>query len=138
MAGVSPTLLWDIFKHVRAWLANLNRAGEARKQQSVKALREVVTASRETAVYMRQMQDTGTRDHATERRLSVLWTELGFALRDLGIDKLAKRCQITGKDWARPGHYDKEFLSKADISLERMEHLALEILHQIERSGSYT
>ena len=138
MAGVSPTLLWDIFKHVRAWLANLNRAGEARKQQSVKALREVVTASRETAVYMRQMQDTGTRDHATERRLSVLWTELGFALRDLGIDKLAKRCQITGKDWARPGHYDKEFLSKADISLERMEHLALEILHQIERSRSYT
>lgn len=137
MPGISPTLLWDIFKHVRAWLTNLDRAGEARKLQSVRALREVVTASRETAVYMRQMQDTGTRDHATERRLSVLWTELGFALRDLGINKLAKRCQITGKDWARPGHYDEDFLKKADVSLDRMEHLALAILHQIERSGRY-
>jgi hypothetical protein len=133
MPGVSSALLWDVFKHVRAWLANLNRAGQARKQQSVKALREVVTAARETAVYMRQMQDTGARDHGTERRLAVLWTELGFALRDLGIEKLAKRCQITGKDWSRPGHYDREFLDKADVSLERMEQLALEILQGIER-----
>jgi len=133
MPGVSPSLLWDIFKHVRAWLANLNRAGEARKTQSVKALREVITAARETAVYMRQVQDLGTRDHGAERRLTVLWTELGFALRDLGLNKLAKRCQITGKDWAKPGHYDKDFLDKADVSLERMEHLALQILHQIDR-----
>ena len=136
MAGVSSAVLWDVFKHVRAWLANLNRAGQARKRQSVKALREVVTAARETAVYMRQMQDLGARDHATERRLAVLWTELGFALRDLGIEKLAKRCQITGKDWARPGHYDTDFLEKADVSLDRMEHLALEILHGIERQKS--
>lgn len=136
MAALSPALLWEFFKHVRAWLANLSRAGVARKQESVKALRGVVTAARETAVYMRQMQDTGSRDHASERRLSVLWTELGFALRDLGIDRLAKRCQITGKDWSKPGHYDPDFLDKADISLDRMEQMALEILHQIQRQSS--
>lgn len=133
MTGISPNLLWDIFRHVRAWLANLNRAGQARKIESVKALREVVTASRETAVYIRQMHDTGKRDHGTERHLTVSWTRLGFALRDLGIEKLAKRCQIAGKDWSMPGHYDKDFLDKADISLDRMEQLAREILHQIEQ-----
>jgi len=135
MAGIGPALLWDIFKHVRSWLTNLSRAGEARKTESVKALREVITAARETAVYVRQMQDSGKRDHDAERHLAVLWTRLGFALRDLGIEKLAKRCQITGKDWAKPGHYAPDFLDKADISLERMETLATQILHQINRQG---
>lgn len=125
--------IWEILKHVRSWLANLDRAGKERKQQSIQALREVVIASRETAVYIRQMQDTGARNHETEAHLSVLWTNLGFELQDIGIDKLAKRCQIKGKEWANPDHYDDDFLKKADVSLERMEKLANEILSQINR-----
>ena len=130
---ISTGILWDIFKHAGSWLANLNRAGEERKQQSVDALRKVVTAARETAVYMRQMKDTGHRDHATEAHLSVLWTELGFALQDLGIAKLARKCQIKGKQWSDPGHYDEAFLAKADVGLERIERLAHEILRQLNR-----
>ncbi|MGB7816959.1 MAG: hypothetical protein WBL28_11490 [Methylotenera sp.] len=125
--------IWEILKHVRSWLANLDRAGKERKQQSIRALREVVIASRETAVYIRQMQDKGSRNHETEAHLSVLWTALGFELQDIGIDKLAKRCQIKGKEWANPYHYDDDFLKKADVSLERMEKLANEILSQINR-----
>lgn len=125
--------IWEILKHVRSWLANLDRAGKERKQQSIRALREVVIASRETAVYMRKMQDTGARNHETEAHLSVLWTNLGFELQDIGIDKLAKRCQIKGKEWASPNHYDDDFLKKADVSLDRMERLANEILLQINR-----
>ncbi|HNV87966.1 MAG TPA: hypothetical protein PKL53_03275 [Methylotenera sp.] len=125
--------IWEILKHVRSWLANLDRAGKERKQQSIRALREVVIASRETAVYMRQMQDTDARNHESEAHLSVLWTNLGFELQDIGIDKLAKRCQIKGKHWANPDHYDDDFLKKADVSLDRMEKLANEILLQINR-----
>jgi hypothetical protein len=125
--------IWEILRHVRSWLANLDRAGKERKQQSIRALREVVIASRETAVYIRQMQDTDGRNHDTEAHLSVLWTALGFELQDIGIDKLAKRCQIKGKEWASPDHYDDDFLKKADVSLERMEKLANEILSQINR-----
>lgn len=128
---ISASLLWEIFKHVKSWLINLDRASKERKEQSVKALREVVTASRETYVYMRQMKDTGTREHATERHLSMLWTELGFALDDLGIKKLAEKCQIKGKHWSNPEYYDKEFLKKADLSLEQMEQIANKILDQI-------
>ncbi len=112
MAGIGPALLWDIFKHVGSWLTNLSRAGQARKTESVKALREVITAARETAVYVRQMQDSGKRDHDAERRLAVLWTRLGFALRDLGIEKLAKRCQIAGKDWQHPATMRKIFWTR--------------------------
>lgn len=133
MENISAGLLWDIFKHVRSWLANLHRASDGRKQQSIRALRDIITASRETAVYIRQMKDNGARDHSTESHLSVLWTELGFALEDLGINKLAKRCKIKGKHWSNPGHYEKSFIEKADISLERMERLAREILHAINR-----
>ena len=79
------------------------------------------------------MKDTGIRCHDTEAHLSILWTELGFALQDIGINKLAKRCQIKGKHWASPDHYDNDFLQKADISLDRMEKLANEILLQIDR-----
>ena len=133
MAEISAGLLWEIFTHVRSWLANLSRAGEQRKHQSIEALRGIITASRRTAVYLRQLDETGCRDHDREQDLAVRWTELGFLLEDLGIAKLAKRCQITGKHWSDPDHYDRDFLEKADISLDRMERLATEILHQISR-----
>ena len=126
-------VLWDLLKHATRWLANLRRAGETRKRESIEAVRAMMSAARETGVYLRQMQDTGKRSHATERELSAQWTRLGFQLADLELTKLAKRCQITGKHWSNPEHYDAEFLRKADVSVERMERLALEILNQIER-----
>jgi len=131
MENITSGLLWAIFGHVRSWLANLSRAGDARKQQSVRALRNIITASRETAVYLRQLKENGSRSHKTESHLAVLWTDLGFALEDLGIDKLAKRCHISGRYWSDPGHYSADFIEQADVSLERMEQLARSILAQI-------
>ena len=125
--------LWELLKHARSWLGNLHRAGRTRKLASVTAVREIVIIARETAVYLRQINETGKREHATERRLTAGWTNLGFQLKDLGLTKLAKRCQISGKHWSNPNHFDDEFLRKADVSVERMEKLALDLLNQIDR-----
>lgn len=121
-------LIWEILKHTKSWLSNLGRASKLRKEQSTKALRGVIKASRETAVYIRQLQETGIQNHDIETRLALSWTELGFELQDIGITKLAKRCQIKGKHWANPSQYDADFLQKADVSLDRMETMANEIL----------
>ncbi|WP_456373408.1 hypothetical protein [Thiolapillus sp.] len=133
MHPITSKALSELFSHGSRWLANLRRAKTVRKQESKQALRQVITAARETAVYIRQLNDTGSRDHRMERHLSLLWTELGFSLEDLGLEKLAKRCQIKGKHWADPKHYDSEFLQKSDSSLERMEKLAKEMLADISR-----
>jgi len=133
MDVITTKILWEILKHAKSWLTNLDRASNERKEQSVRAVRNVITALRETAVYIRSMKDTGNCNHDTEAHLSILWTELSFALQDIGINKLAKRCQIKGMLWANPNHYDQDFLQKADISLESMEKLANEILVQINR-----
>lgn len=133
MESLNPRMLWEIFKHIRRWLANLSRAGQQRQQESITALRAVIIAARETNVYMRQMQETQQRKHTTERHLATLWTQLGFDLDDLGLTKLAKRCHITGKNWADPSFYDKVFIEKADISLEQMERLAKYILLQLNK-----
>lgn len=133
MDVITTKTLWEILKHAKSWLTNLDRASNERKKQSVRAVRNVITALRETAVYIRSMKDTGNCNHDTETHLSILWTELSFALQDIGINKLAKRCQIKGMLWANPNHYDQDFLQKADISLESMEKLANEILVQINR-----
>ncbi|MGB4812755.1 MAG: hypothetical protein WBP13_09810 [Methylophilaceae bacterium] len=130
---ITSKTLWEILKHAKSWLTNLDRASDVRKKQSVRAVRDVITATRKTAVYMRSMKETNQRNHETEAQLAVLWTELSFSLQDIGISKLAKRCQINGKHWADPKHYDQDFLDKADISLETMEKLANEILAQISR-----
>ena len=130
---ITSEVLWEILKHAKSWLANLVRASDKRKEQSVRAVRDVIKASRETAVYMRVVKDTGNRDHHTEAQLAVLWTELGFALEDIGIHKLAKRCEIRGKLWANPSQFDQDFLDRADVSLESMERLANQILAQIKR-----
>lgn len=131
MDALSGKVLGELFNHGSKWLANLRRAKVDRKRESVQALRRVITASRETAVYIRQLSDEGRPDHQTEKQLSLLWTELGFALEDLGIPKLAKRCQIKGKHWSDPHYYDPDFLDKADVSLDRMERLAREMLAEI-------
>jgi|AZIC01.1.fsa_nt_gi hypothetical protein len=133
MESVSSKVLAELFNHGSRWLSNLSRAKSARKQQSVQALRKVITASRQTAVYIRQLNDTAQVDHKTERELAVLWTDLGFALEDLELNKLAKRCQITGKHWSDPKHYDEDFLYKADISLDKMEKMAKLVLLDINR-----
>ncbi len=128
---LSEISLWELIKHAGKWVSNLKRAKDDRKKESVAALRRVIVAARKTAVYMRQLKETGKKSHATEAELSELWTELGFALQDLGIEKLAKRCDIKGKQWAQPEKMDITFLEKADIGLERMEQLANEVLREI-------
>jgi hypothetical protein len=128
----SEISLWELVKHIGRWLANLNRAQEKRKRESIDALRRVVVAARKTTVYMRQLKEKGRQSHKTEAELSVLWTELGFALEDLGMGKLAKRCSISGRRWAQPNRMDKEYLEKADVGLERMEQLANRLLRQIK------
>jgi hypothetical protein len=132
MAALTGNGLAQLLGHAIRWLANLRRARDARKRESILALRRVITAARETAVYLRQLHQQ-QRDHDVERRLTVLWTELGFALQDLGLSKLAKRCHVTGKHWAVPDHYREDYLRQADIGLERMEQLAAELLAEIER-----
>jgi hypothetical protein len=130
---LSTKVLKELFSHSSRWLSNLRRARIERKKESIDALRKIITASRETSVYMRQLSDTGKKSHKVERDLAVIWTELGFALEDLGLTKLAKRCQITGKHWSNPEHYSAEFLEKADISLDKMEKLAQLVLIDINR-----
>ena len=132
MAVITDISLWELIKHLKQWLTNLNRASNARQRQSIEALRAVVIAARHTQAYVRLLNDTLNQDHAREAKLSEMWTELGFRLTDLGLSKLAKRCDIKGRYWADPDQFDSEFLQKADVGLERMEQLARQMLAQIE------
>lgn len=128
---LNPTALWALIKHAGRWLTNLSRANSARRQASIVALRKVVIAARKTAVYVRRLQDTQNRHYTTEAELAVLWTELSFALEDLHLNKLAKRCLISGKHWADPAQMDEDFLIKADIGLTRIEQLARGLLAEL-------
>jgi hypothetical protein len=132
MAVISDISLWALFRHLGSWLGNLSRARQQRKRESIEALRAVVVAARHTQAYLRQLEDTGQQNHATEANLAGLWTELGFRLNDLGLTKLAKRCDIRGRYWADPNILDADFLQRADIGLERMEQLARQLLAEID------
>jgi len=133
LALITDISLWALIKHLKSWLTNLRRAGDERKRQSIKALRAVIIAARNTRAYLRKMNDTGKQDHAEEAKLAQKWTELGFVMKDLGLGTLAKRCDITGRYWADPQQFEREFLDKADIGLERMEQLARQLVAEIER-----
>ena len=95
MADLTAGTLWELFKNGTTWLTNLKRASEARKAEPRKAVRQIITTKRETAVYVRKINETGKQDHAIEARLSTLWTELASALEDLKIHKLEKRSITT-------------------------------------------
>ena len=136
MAVISDISLWQLFRHLSQWLGNLSRARQQRQRESIEALRAVVVAARHTQAYLRQLDDSGRQDHANEAKLAVLWTELGFRLSDLGLTKLAKRCDIRGRYWANPDELDEDFLQRADVGLERIEQLARTLLAEIEAGRS--
>lgn len=129
---VTSISLWELIKHTASWLSNLKRAKGERKKESINALRKVVTASRRTSIYLRKLHSNSERSIDEEGELSILWTELGFELKDLGLEKLSQRCSIKGKHWEDPEKSDQKLLSKADVSLERMEELATKLLTEIE------
>lgn len=129
---ITSISLWELTKHTATWLSNLKRAKKERKKESVKALRKVVIASRKTSIYLRKFKESNNRLISEEGELSLLWTELGFELKDLGLDKLSERCFFTGKHWEDPEKSDPALLDKADIGLERMELLAQQMLDEIE------
>ena len=131
MALISESVLWDLFRHLKSWLTNLQRAGDQRKRESIDALRAVVIAARHTQAYLRRLHQSG-QDHGEEARLAGMWTELGFRLRALELTRLAKRCDINGRYWADPEQFDDDFLHKADVGLARMEQLARQLLAGIE------
>lgn len=58
-------------------------------------------------------------------------SQLSFRLSDLGLDALAKKCDIKGRHWGNLGPFDQEFLDKADLKLESMERGALLILREL-------
>ena len=134
MAVLTDISLWELFKHLKQWLNNLSRANRERQKQSIAALRAVIIAARQTQAYLRLLHDTALQDHAQEAKLSEMWTELGFELTDLGLSKLAKRCDIKGRYWANPDRFSNDFLQKADVGLERMEQLARQLVAEIERN----
>ncbi len=133
MPPLADNLLWELFKHLRQWLVNLDRAGAERKRESIAALRRVTVAARATRVYLRRLADTARADHAEEAKLSQMWTELGFRLKDLGLGALAKRCDVSGRYWSDPAQFEREFLDRADVGLERMEQLARQLVAEIEQ-----
>ena len=122
-----------LLTHLKRWLSNLSRAGEARRQASKQALRDVIKAVRETTVYLRSLREGAGKSIDREGRLAVLWTELAFQLEDLGLHKLAKRCHITGRYWADPESLDQDFLREAGVRLGDIERLARASLNGLRK-----
>jgi len=126
----------ELLTHIKRWVSNLLRAGEQRKTQSKEALRSVIRAVRETEIYVRHLREGGTKSINTERELAVRWTDLSFALEDLELESLAKRCRIKGQEWADPSRFDKEFLDKAGTKLSEVENLDIQFPRSISEEAA--
>lgn len=129
---ITSISLWELTKHSLTWLSNLKRAHTKRKRDSIEALRRVVKASRSTAVYIRQIQEAGKSSHTREQELSILWTDLAFALEDLKILKLAEKCHLKGIQWSDSSRMKREDLKKSDIGLIKLEKMALDLLEELD------
>ena len=49
MELITDISLWELVKHLKQWLVNLRNAGQARKTESIDALRAVIVAARQTS-----------------------------------------------------------------------------------------
>ncbi|PHS33075.1 MAG: hypothetical protein COA95_01845 [Methylophaga sp.] len=124
MITLTPQEWLGLLTHLKKWVSNLRRASKQRKLESKSALRDVIKAVRKTTVYTRSLQQYRKTSLEQDSELSLLWTELSFKLDDLGLNKLAKRCHITGIYWSDPSQLDRDFLDKAEVGLSDIERLA--------------
>lgn len=133
MSGLElSTDAWrGLLGHLSRWISNLRRAGRERRLESRRALQDVIQAVRATTVYLRAV-DAGRHSLAAETALAERWTELGFRLEQLGLSRLAKRCEIRGRHGADPDGLDGEFIAQADIQLDRIERLARLTLRELD------
>lgn len=129
---VMPSLK-DVASHVLRWLVNLRRAGVARQEASLQAVNKVVVLARKTAAYARGLAD-GHRHVDIETELAASWAELGFELEGLGLQALAKKCDVTSRYWANPSQFQPGFLDQADIRLDTVEREARALAVKV-RSG---
>ena len=120
-----------IGRHVAQWLRNLARASQARQKESLRALNKVIAALRRTQAYSRGLSE-GYRNHSTEGKIAVEWTQLAFELEQLGLDALAKKCEIKGRYWADPAQFDRTFLDQAKTDLASVEKLARDLQIKIK------
>jgi hypothetical protein len=109
---LGPQEWLSLITHVKRWLGNLLRARAQRKQQSTESLRVVVIAVRKTTIYLRHLREGSKRSRRLESELALLWTDLAFAVEDIGLDALAKRCNISGRYWADPADFDDELCAR--------------------------
>jgi hypothetical protein len=124
ISAISASEWLLIITHAKKWLTNLVRAKAERKKQSKAALRAVITAVRETTIYLRNFRENEVKSIDKERELSLLWTELSFKLKDIGLTELSNRCSLKGRYWADPAAFDEFFLERANIRLKDIERLA--------------
>lgn len=128
---VTESLLRELLANLGRYLANLARAGSKRREESRSALQGVVQATRRTRVYLRELEASGKRDFDKEERLSRTWTDLSFELAKLGVQALAKRCDITGSYWSDPDSFADDFLHKARVRLQDLEIEAKSLLARL-------
>ncbi len=117
--------------HLATWLRNLARAKQDRQQESLRAVNGVVAALRMTQAYTRGLQ-AGERNHSTEGEMAAKWTELAYELERLGLDALAKKCDVSGRYWADPSQFDQAFLAQAGTDLAVLEKQARELQARIK------
>ena len=117
--------------HVAAWLRNLARAKADRQRESLQALDEVILVLRMTQAYSRGLQ-AGHQNHTTEGEIAVQWTRLGQELERLGLQALAKKCEVAGRYWADPDQLDAAFLREARTDLASVEKQARALQVQIK------
>ena len=134
MSGIELTTgEWlTLLTHIKKWLSNLRRAKQPRKLASKAALQDVIKAVRKSTIYDRHLREGGDKSMQKETDLVILWTDLSFKLKDLGLDKLAKRCHIKGVYEADQTSLDKDFVDKAGVRLADIEHLAKLSLKELD------
>ena len=130
---VTRSAIAALIGHLARWVANLDRAGAARKRESRESLKQVVLAVRKTAVYGRSLDAGEARNFDREAEIAMQWTALAIELERLGLGKLAKKCRVTGWYWENQARFDAEFLERAQVRLDQVERLALALLADIER-----
>jgi hypothetical protein len=132
--AASAGSLLSLGKYLLQWLNSLSRASAERKAECINALDRTIAATRETMRYCRE-RDRGKESSTTEARLATMWTTLGFEFENVGIPKLAKRCDIKGRYWAAPDKFSDEWLDQADITLESVERLARQLKTEVRLRG---
>jgi hypothetical protein len=111
--------LLEIVKSFAEIVPSLILLPKEQRERKDAAMRAIVIALDETAIYYRDLGESSGRSRERENQLAKYWSAAAIPMRHVD-QELAERCDMKAEFWLNPERYDANKIKQLNIQLDNV------------------